>query len=55
MPQRDVRAYLEDIQNSIREIEMSAAGLDLETYQSVRQVRSAVEREFMIIGEALRQ
>jgi uncharacterized protein with HEPN domain len=55
MPQRDVQAYVEDIQNSIREVEMSVAGLDLETYRSVRQIRSAVEREFMIIGGALRQ
>ncbi|MCI0675971.1 MAG: DUF86 domain-containing protein [Phycisphaerales bacterium] len=55
MPPRDLRAYLSDIRISISEIEMNVAGLDFDTYCGVRQIRMSVEREFMIIGEALRQ
>lgn len=55
MPQRDVTAYLEEIRDAIAAIQVSVAGLDLDTYCAVRQIRSSVEREFTIIGEALRQ
>jgi uncharacterized protein with HEPN domain len=55
MPQRDLRAYLADVALAIQQIETSVAGLSLDAYRSTRQVRSAVEREFMIIGEAIRQ
>lgn len=55
MPPRDIRAYLTDIRESIAEIENAVAGLRLEDYEATRAVRSRVEREFMIVGEALRQ
>lgn len=50
---RDMRAYLADVIDSCKAIESALAGLDLSAYQSDRLVRSAVEREFIIIGEAL--
>ncbi|MCZ7626970.1 MAG: DUF86 domain-containing protein [Candidatus Methylomirabilis sp.] len=50
--QRDVRAYLFDIIESCEAISAAVAGLDLESYRSNRLVRSSVEREFIIIGEA---
>ena len=50
---RDARAYLADIVESCDAIESAVRGLDLTTYQSNRLVRSSVEREFIIIGEAL--
>ena len=50
---RDERAYLADIIDSCIAIEAAIAGLDLRSYEANRLVRSAVEREFIIIGEAL--
>ena len=50
---RDVRAYLADIIESCDAIGEAIAGLDLTSYQGNRLVRSAVEREFIIIGEAI--
>ena len=55
MPPRDVRTYLSDILASIVEIESAVVGVDLPAYEATRAVRSRVEREFMIVGEALRQ
>ncbi len=55
MPQRDVRIYFEDIPDAIASIEGGLAGVTLAEYDENRQIRSAVEREFLIIGEALRQ
>jgi uncharacterized protein with HEPN domain len=52
--QRDPRAYLNDILEAAAAIEAATAGLDGESYGSNRLIRSAVEREFIIIGEALR-
>jgi uncharacterized protein with HEPN domain len=50
---RDPRAYLEDIVEACRAISTATHGLDLPAYLANRLVRSAVEREFIIIGEAL--
>jgi uncharacterized protein with HEPN domain len=50
---RDERAYLADIIDSCKAIEAAIGDLDLAAYQANRLVRSAVEREFTIIGEAL--
>ena len=51
--QREPRAFIEDIVTSCDAIAADVAGLDVEFYLSNRTVRSAVEREFMIIGEAI--
>ncbi|MCJ7797178.1 MAG: DUF86 domain-containing protein [Thermoleophilia bacterium] len=50
---RDARAYVADILESCEAIRTAAAGLDLEPYQENRLVRSSIEREFIIIGEAM--
>jgi len=50
---RDVRAYLADIVESCDAIEAAIESLDLEAYLENRLVRSSVEREFIIIGEAI--
>jgi len=50
---RDARAYLSDIIESCDAIEAAVEGLDLEGYVESRLVRSSVEREFIIIGEAI--
>ena len=39
--------------SSRRAIEIAVRGLDLVTYQANRLIRSSVEREFIIIGEAI--
>jgi uncharacterized protein with HEPN domain len=50
---RDERAYLVDIVESCAAILFAVRGLDLTAYQGNRLVRSSVEREFIIIGEAM--
>ena len=50
---RDPRAYLLDIQEAIEAIQAAVAGITLEQYEQSRLIRSSVEREFIIIGEAL--
>ena len=50
---RDVRAYLSDIVDACRAIEAAVSGLDFSGYAESRLVRSSVEREFIIIGEAV--
>ena len=50
---RDARAYLEDVLESCDAITMAVYGLSLDDYRSNRLVRSSVEREFTIIGEAV--
>jgi uncharacterized protein with HEPN domain len=50
---RDPRAYLLDIIDACDAIEVAVQGLDLPTYQANRLIRSSVEREFIIIGEAM--
>ena len=50
--QRDARAYLSDIVEACDAITVAVRDLDLTRYQGSRLVRSSVEREFIIIGEA---
>ena len=49
---RDARAYLSDVIEACDAITNAVRGLDLQSYEGNRLVRSSVEREF-IIGEAL--
>lgn len=49
---RDARAYLSDIVDSCDAITAAVQGLDFAGYEGNRLVRSSVEREFIIIGEA---
>jgi uncharacterized protein with HEPN domain len=50
---RDRRAYLSDILDSCDAITAALLGIDLDAYKGNRLVRSSVEREFIIIGEAM--
>lgn len=50
---RGQRAYLADVIDSCEAIELAVAGLGLSAYTASRLVRSSVEREFIIIGEAI--
>lgn len=50
---RDARAYLADVVESCDAITVAIRDLDLAQYQGSRLVRSSVEREFIIIGEAV--
>lgn len=50
---RDARAYLADVIDACDAIAIAVRGLDLNGYEENRLVRSSVEREFIIIGEAL--
>jgi len=50
---RDQRAYLAGVIDPCEAIELAVAGLDLSAYTASRLVRSSVEREFIIIGEAI--
>jgi uncharacterized protein with HEPN domain len=52
---RDLSAYLQDILEACNSIQDVMSDVSLEEYRSKRAVRSAVEREFIIIGEALRR
>lgn len=54
MPPRDPSAYLSDILEAAAAIQEATGSIDEATYTSTRLIRSAVEREFTIIGEALR-
>jgi uncharacterized protein with HEPN domain len=49
----DQRAYLADIIECCDAILGATESLDLQRYQENRLVRSSVEREFIIIGEAV--
>jgi uncharacterized protein with HEPN domain len=51
--QRDPRAFLWDVQQAAEAITRFTAGLDTEGYRANPLIRSAVERQFEIIGEAL--
>jgi uncharacterized protein with HEPN domain len=51
--QHDARAYLSDIIESCEAIAAAVRDLDLAGYEGNRLVRSSVEREFSIIGEAI--
>lgn len=50
---RDERAYLSDVVQACTAIEDAVGEVDFETYSTSRLIRSSVEREFTIIGEAL--
>jgi uncharacterized protein with HEPN domain len=50
---RDALAYLSDVIESCDAITAALLGLDLDEYKRSRLVRSSVEREFIIIGEAV--
>ncbi len=50
---RDERAYVSDILESCEAITAAVQGINLAAYQATRLVRSSVEREFIIIGEAV--
>jgi uncharacterized protein with HEPN domain len=53
--ERDPRAYLWDVKQAANAIVRFSAGLDAASYADNPLVRSAVERQFEIIGEALNQ
>jgi len=53
--QRDPRAYLWDAREAAAAILEFVAGKTFEDYTNDRLLRSAVERQFEIIGEALNQ
>jgi uncharacterized protein with HEPN domain len=50
---RSPLAYLVDIVEACAAIESALSGLDLGAYSANRLVRSAVERELILIGEAV--
>ncbi len=50
---RSPLAYLLDIVEACVAIENALSGLELDAYLANRLVRSAVEREFILIGEAV--
>jgi uncharacterized protein with HEPN domain len=50
---RSIAAYLADILDACDAVQDVLAGVDLATYQRTRAIRSAVEREFILIGEAV--
>ena len=52
---RDPRAFLIDVIEAGQAIAQAVDGISLADYQESRLIRSSVEREFTIIGEALTQ
>ena len=52
--QRDPRAYLSDILEAASAIQDATRTISEAGYSQARLIRSAVEREFIIIGEALK-
>ena len=50
---RSVLAYLRDIIDACDSVVVTLSGVDVGSYLANRTVRSAVEREFTIIGEAV--
>ena len=55
MPPRDPRKYLWDALHSAEQIQRFAKGATFDHYVSNDMLRSAIERQFEIIGEALNQ
>ncbi len=53
--QREVAKYLYDVLKACRLIERFVIGKSFADYESDEMLRAAVEREFIIIGEALTQ
>jgi uncharacterized protein with HEPN domain len=52
---RDLAAYLQDILDAACAIVDVMRGVSIEDYRTTRSIRSSVEREFIIIGAALRR
>ena len=52
---RDPRAFLSDVIEAGNAIQQAVAGINLDDYCNNRLIRSSIEREFTIIGEALNQ
>lgn len=50
---RSALAYLSDVVEACDAIAITLRGADLPAYEATRTLRSAVEREFTIIGEAV--
>ena len=50
---RDARAYLADIIDACDAIAVALERIDVDAYKENQLVRSAVERDFTIIGEAI--
>ncbi|WOF17063.1 DUF86 domain-containing protein [Methanoplanus sp. FWC-SCC4] len=55
MPQHEPEKYLYDIEESAGNIQKFVSGKCFEDYESDIMLKSAVERQFEIIGEALKQ
>ena len=51
--ERDTNAYLYDIIQSCQNIRTFTANIDFQTYEADLLIKSAVERQFIVIGEAL--
>jgi uncharacterized protein with HEPN domain len=52
--QREARAFVADIVQACDAIAADVDGVGVDDYLANRMIRSAVEREFTIIGEAIR-
>ena len=50
---RSALAYLLDVVDACDAIESYLTGVELSTYRSTRSIRASVEREFILIGEAV--
>lgn len=50
---RSILAYLSDIVEACDAVAVTLEGVDLPSYEATRTLRSAVERELTIIGEAV--
>ena len=53
--QRDPRAFLWDVRESVLAIQAFTTGMDAAAFAANEMAQSAVERKFEIIGEALNQ
>ena len=51
--ERDLKTFLFEIVESCRNIAAFTGGIDIDKYRSDPLIRSGVERQFIIIGEAL--
>jgi uncharacterized protein with HEPN domain len=51
--QREAPAYLRDVIEACDAIGSVLSGVEFDEYQATRMLRSSVEREFTIIGEAV--
>jgi len=55
MPQRSVALYLSDMLDAAESIRSLVAGKSFDDYKTDRVLRPAVERNLIIVGEALNQ